>query len=65
MIIIQNQSKLYFHDSGSRINDMIRSESESIAQQDSNQNYSKTNNHVKSTIQEFKIHELKSQEDKD
>jgi type IV secretory pathway TrbL component len=53
------------HDSGSRINDMIRSESESISQQDSNQTTQKTNNHVKSTIQEFKIHELKSQEDKD
>ena len=25
----------------------------------------KTSNHVKSTIQEFKIHELKSQEEKD
>ena len=44
---------------------MIRSESESISQQDSNQTTQKTNNHVKSTIQEFKIHELKSQEEKD
>lgn len=52
-------------DSGSRVNDMIRSESESMSQQDSNQTTQKTNNHVKSTIQEFKIHELKSQEEKD
>lgn len=51
--------------SGSRINDMIRSESESMSQQDSSQSTQKTSNHVKSTIQEFKIHELKSQEEKD
>lgn len=52
-------------DSGSRVNDMIRSESESMSQQDSSQTTQKTSNHVKSTIQEFKIHELKSQEEKD
>lgn len=52
-------------DSGSRVNDMIRSESESMSQQDSSQTTQKTSNHVKSTIQEFKVHELKSQEEKD
>ena len=52
-------------DSGSRVNDMIRSESESMSQQDSSQTTPKTSNHVKSTIQEFKVHELKSQEEKD
>ena len=50
---------------GSRINDMIQSESQSMAQQDSTQSVQKTTDHVKSTIQEFKIHELKSQEEKE
>jgi type IV secretory pathway TrbL component len=50
---------------GSRINDMIQSESQSMAQQDSSRSVQKTTDHVKSTIQEFKIHELKSQEEKE
>lgn len=50
---------------GSRINDMIQSESQSMAQQDFNQSTQKTTDHVKSTIQEFKVHELKSQEEKE
>lgn len=49
--------------SGSRVHDMIQSESQSMAQQESSQSTQKTADHVKSTIQEFKVHELKSQEE--
>ena len=42
---------------------MIQSESQSMVQQESSQSTQKTADHVKSTIQEFKVHELKSQED--
>lgn len=51
--------------SGSRVTDMIQAESQSMAQQDSSRSVQKTTDHVKSTIQEFKIHELKSQEEKE
>lgn len=51
--------------SGSRVTDMVQAESQSMAQQDSSQSVQKTTDHVKSTIQEFKIHELKSQEEKE
>ena len=49
--------------SGSRVHDMIQSESQSMAQQESSQSTQKTADYVKSTIQEFKVHELKSQEE--
>lgn len=49
----------------SRVTDMVQAESQSMAQQDSSQSVQKTTDHVKSTIQEFKIHELKSQEEKE
>ena len=49
----------------SRVTDMVQAESQSMAQQDSTQSVQKTTDHVKSTIQEFKIHELKSQEEKE
>ena len=49
--------------SGSRVHDMIQSESQSMIQQDSSQSTQTTTDHVKSTIQEFKVHELKSQEE--
>ena len=42
---------------------MIQSESQSMIQQDSSQSTQTTTDHVKSTIQEFKVHELKSQEE--
>lgn len=48
---------------GSRVHDMIQSESQSMIQQDSSQSTQTTTDHVKSTIQEFKVHELKSQEE--
>lgn len=51
--------------SGSRVTDLIQAESQSMAQQDSSRSVQKTTDHVKSTIQEFKIHELKSQEEKE
>ena len=44
---------------------MVQAESQSMAQQDSSRSVQKTTDHVKSTIQEFKIHELKSQEEKE
>lgn len=47
------------------VTDMVQAESQSMAQQDSSQSVQKTTDHVKSTIQEFKIHELKSQEEKE
>lgn len=49
----------------SRVTDMVQAESQSMAQQDSSRSVQKTTDHVKSTIQEFKIHELKSQEEKE
>lgn len=49
--------------SESRVHDMIQSESQSMIQQDSSQSTQTTTDHVKSTIQEFKVHELKSQEE--
>lgn len=51
--------------SGSRVTDMVQAESQSMSQQDSSRSAQKTTDHVKSTIQEFKIHELKSQEEKE
>lgn len=51
--------------SGSRVTDMVQAESQSMIQQDSSRSVQKTTDHVKSTIQEFKIHELKSQEEKE
>ena len=52
------------HNGGeSRVHDMIQSESQSMIQQDSSQSTQTTTDHVKSTIQEFKVHELKSQEE--
>lgn len=50
---------------GSRVTDMVQAEIQSMAQQDSSRSVQKTTDHVKSTIQEFKIHELKSQEEKE
>ena len=49
----------------SRVTDMVQAESQSMAQQDSSRSVQNTTDHVKSTIQEFKIHELKSQEEKE
>lgn len=49
--------------SESRVHDMIQSENQSMIQQDSSQSTQTTTDHVKSTIQEFKVHELKSQEE--
>ena len=47
------------------VNDRIQAERQSIVQQDSSQSTSKTIDHAKSTIQEFKKLELQSQEEKE